>query len=767
MTKQFFFIIICLICITTFSFSQNSVKGIVCREDSTSIPYANIILTSQDSILAKCINTSNGFILKKISPGNYILKISHIGYQTKEISLDVKNNIDLGNIILESGYNINEISITASRNTLSYEKGILKVAVKNTYLSSLSTMEDLLSNIPGLFFNDGELKYFAKGQPLILINGKEAKSETQINALQPSQIIEITVNNNPEAKYDPRYSAVIEIKTTPEKPALLIYNTESLGRHFSDIIGINSQLRIKKTIVDLSYRFRKRDNESYSIQQEESFQPDYYFKNIFTDTIFDRRLSHDWSANLYRKMKKHSISLEYTGYFSTNTPRYNSLMLSDKQIDNNDEQFVICQNGKYKEYQNILSLDYSFSINKKNLLRITTDYLLQTTKDKSHTAEISLTSEEQKQTITDFTGKYNLFSALAEYTHTLNHRIVFLAGSRYSYVHNNNRSQQNSIQTQHYLRENRYAAYMSGNFTWEKVALQVGLRGEKFDQQYIYDKEQDTNYKHLFFLTSFSLTVSPSKVIQLSLSGNKKLSLPSFNQLTTIKTYFNQYSYSIGNPLLKPSVTYNLEIRSTLYNKLNISIGYNQIKNDRIYKAEADLNDNHIIKYTYGNIDRTTRYTGMITYSDKLMKLHDISLSAGILFPNSKTPYHNSYIHYAKSAYFAQLYCNLKIGNIINFSIGYIYQSKSYEKASITTETHNLRCNLSIAPIKDKLFCALRINDILRKGGSNWQTNYGYFKTQQFNNYDNRNITFSIRYAFNSFKHIKRNISNEEEINRL
>lgn len=762
MYKRLILLLIYSVCATALSYSQHTIKGMVCAADSIAIPYATVLLLSHDTISAECISTSDGFSLQNIPTGRYNLRVSYVGYHTKELHLEVKENINVGTLILDFGYDLSEISITASRHVFSRKKGIFKVNVGNTYLSSLPTLDYLLNSIPGLSFTDGKLKNFGRGKPLILINGKELKSQAQLNALQPSQIAEITVNNHPGARYDSRYSSVVNIKTSSEKAALLVYNTATLARHFSDVAGINSQFKVNKFLLDLSYGFRQRDNELYSIQQEESFQPKESFYTLFQDTTYSQRTSHDWSVRLHRKIKRSSLSLEYSGYYSINTPVYNSLMQTDKQAS-----FLIYQTGTYKERQHALSLDYSLTLSKENTLKVTTDYLHQTTKDKSNTTETALTSREQKHTPTDFTGKYDILSFLTEYTHVFSEKVNLLAGARYSNVNNGNRSQQNLIPTDYDLRENRYAVYATGEAKWKKFSLQLGLRGEKFEQRYRYNNEQRTDYNHIFFLPSFSVIFSPVEILQLSFSCNKKISLPSFNELTPITTYLNQYSYSIGNPLLKPATAHNVEFGITLLDKLSLSMEYSQIKNDRLYLAEADVKDNRIIKYTYDNIDRSKRYNGMISYSDKIIKRHDITLSAGIFFSDTRIPYYDGFIHYTKPTYYIQFYSNWKIGSMLNFSAGYVYQSKSYDKADITTETHNLYCNLSLVPVKSKLFLSLQANDLLHKAGSNWQTSYGYFKTGQSNNYDNRNMALSIRYVFNSFKRVRKGMSNEEEINRL
>jgi len=68
----------------------------VCDADGMAILNANVVLWHDNSIVAQSINSEHGFLLKNIPADCYILNISHIGYQIKQITLDVKNSIDLG-----------------------------------------------------------------------------------------------------------------------------------------------------------------------------------------------------------------------------------------------------------------------------------------------------------------------------------------------------------------------------------------------------------------------------------------------------------------------------------------------------------------------------------------------------------------------------------------------------------------------------------------------------------------------------------------------
>lgn len=758
-----FLLLIVLLLRVTATFSQNIIKGMVYDRDSVTWLNASLVLLHNDSIVAQCVNSECGFLLKNISNGTYILNISHVGYRDSLKVLDVRDNVDLGNIYLSSGYELGEVVVTAARNVTTYKNNILHINVKNTFLQELPSVENVLNNIPGVRVSSDKLTYFGKGQLLLLVNGREVKSMEEVSSLQPSQISEIVVDNMPGAKYDARYSSVLNIKTTLEKPALMVYNTNTLGRHYSSTAGFTSQSKIRNTLIDFGYGFRKRKNTLYSEQTEENFQPDNQFERSFTDTTYSCRQSHDWHIGTQSKINAGTLGVIYSGYYSSNKPEHSSFMQNKSAAGN--ESLTILSAGKYAEQQHLVTLDYMLEFNPHNTFRVTADYLNQKTEDDTHASESF--EHTNKYTILNFHGKYDIYSVLSEYEHSFSDVFKLSAGARYSYVHNANDSKENDVPTFYNLGEHRYALYAEAGFQWKRMNLSFGLRGERFNKRYDCSAQDATSHNDLFILPSFSFSYQCSEGLQLSFSGNNKVTLPSFNELTPIITYLNQNSYMVGNPLLKPTLRYDLGIGVTWRNKFNVRAEYNLMKDDRIAFSTPDEYNAQALKYTYTNIDKSEQFTGMLTYSDNLFARHVFSLSTGILVPNVKIPYREEELHRTKPSYFVQFYSNWKLNQITNFSINYAFQSKSYDKADTNSATHDLGCNLSVVPIKNKLSISLQVNDILKKATGDWETKYGYIRTGQINNADSRSVVLSLRYTFNSLKSTMRGNSNSEEMERL
>ena len=83
----------------------------------------------------------------------------------------------------------------------------------------------------------------------------------------------------------------------------------------------------------------------------------------------------------------------------------------------------------------------------------------------------------------------------------------------------------------------------------------------------------------------------PSDSNEIGISYGKRISRPNYSWLNPSKSYYNKYSYFIGDVNLKPTITHNLSILYTLKSKYNFDLYYRNEKNLlRLQKAlqEAD-----------------------------------------------------------------------------------------------------------------------------------------------------------------------------------
>ena len=150
-------ILICLLPGTSVIFSQVvSLSGYVTGTDSSSVIGATISLKGKTICT---VTDKKGFYrLNKINPGRYTLRISYIGFETQEKTVDIqKADAHLNFHLIESNIDLNEVVVTATKS----EKTLKNVPVLTQVISARKMLELGITNatdalekmVPGLNFS--------------------------------------------------------------------------------------------------------------------------------------------------------------------------------------------------------------------------------------------------------------------------------------------------------------------------------------------------------------------------------------------------------------------------------------------------------------------------------------------------------------------------------------------------------------------------------------------------------------------------------------
>ena len=85
--------------------------------------------------------------------------------------------------------------------------------VEGTPLSSSGTLGEMLVKVPGMTGTDEAPEVLGKGSPLIYINGRLMRDDSELKRLRSEDIRDVEVINNPGAQYDAQVRAVVRIRT--------------------------------------------------------------------------------------------------------------------------------------------------------------------------------------------------------------------------------------------------------------------------------------------------------------------------------------------------------------------------------------------------------------------------------------------------------------------------------------------------------------------------------------------------------------------------
>lgn len=173
------------------------------------------------------------FLLNNLSTGNYVLKISFLGFVEYSKNIEVSKQLNLVTIILEESLQeLDGVTIVAKRPTVKRLVDRLVFNVENATLSNSNALE-VLKQTPGVLVYDGAITV-KQSTPTVYINDRKVHlSSNEIQQLLEStsatNIKSIEVITNPTAKYEAEAGSVLNIVTI--KNIIAGYNGNVFGNY--------------------------------------------------------------------------------------------------------------------------------------------------------------------------------------------------------------------------------------------------------------------------------------------------------------------------------------------------------------------------------------------------------------------------------------------------------------------------------------------------------------------------------------------------------
>ncbi|MBY0486686.1 MAG: TonB-dependent receptor [Flavobacteriaceae bacterium] len=167
-----------LLFITTVSFSQNiRFEGIILESGKAPLEMANIMAVNQATkgMDAYAITNDKGrFALNLKANSTYVIKLSYIGMQNKEITVETKSENITQNIAMEPGgiqldcvEIFREMPVSIKGDTIVYNADSFKSGTERK-------LEDVLKKLPGVEVNaDGEVEVEGKKVTKLMVEGKD------------------------------------------------------------------------------------------------------------------------------------------------------------------------------------------------------------------------------------------------------------------------------------------------------------------------------------------------------------------------------------------------------------------------------------------------------------------------------------------------------------------------------------------------------------------------------------------------------------------
>ncbi|MHA4842850.1 TonB-dependent receptor domain-containing protein [Flavitalea antarctica] len=329
------------------------------NQSKAPVPYVNVVLKAgkTDSTVTGTISKEDGrFSIPGITPGNYTLVVSFVGFQEKTLNVlvgQLNDFLDFGTIVLVPDERLlDSITVTARQEGISAKMDKKTFTVADNISQAGGSALEALRNLPGVTTSqDGKVQLRGSDKVMILIDGKQTAltgfgGQSGLENIPASAIEKIEVINNPSAKFDANGNAgIINILYKKEKQDGFngkIGLSGGLGALWikeENLPGIRPQYQATPKInPSLSLNYRKKIINVFL--QADNLYTKTLNKNEFVDRYYD-----DGEIRRQQTVRNRTTNIITTkggiDYIinPNNTVTVSALFSSEKILDRGDEPF--------------------------------------------------------------------------------------------------------------------------------------------------------------------------------------------------------------------------------------------------------------------------------------------------------------------------------------------------------------------------------------------------------------------------------------------
>lgn len=783
--------------ITTFAQSHSgSISGkITDGGDQKVIDAATVSLYKGiDSSLVKINITDKqgNFEFQHVKAGKYYLlatSIGHLSTYSPVINVAENQDVSIGQLKLNNETKtLKGITLTAKKPFIERKIDRTIINVDASITNAGTTALEVLEKSPGVTVDkDGNVSLKGKSGVMIMLDGKPSYlSGDQLASLlknMPSSAIDqIEIMTNPSAKYDAAgNSGIINIKTKKNK-------MHGINGSVSASL-MQSYYAKTNNSFNINYRTGKVNlfaNYSYSLWQSHQDQVIIRrFRDTMTkqiQTIFDQDIIRHHRSD-YNGMKagmdfyaspKTTLGVVFSGYLNP----YNEISNNRTNLNNSQnhvDSVVVADytnKGNSKNFSTNLNLYHKFDSTGKEFT-VDLDYL-----DYYQPANSLLSNfyfypdftvrKSPSALIGNLPSKVKIYSAKTDFTFPLKHSAKIETGLKSSYVTTDNDAlYQNETssgtvvdegKTNHFIyKENINAAYINYNRQIKKWGVQAGLRaestnakGHQLGNASHADSSFTKNYVNLF--PTVYVSYSPNDKNTFSANYGRRIDRPDYGDLNPFYYFLDEYTYQVGNTLLQPQFSDNIEISHTYNGFLSTTINYSKTHHVFTDVIKQITNERKTFQ-TKENLASKTNYGVAVSANFPVTKFWSTNLYTNVNYNAYSGVLEGGNLEINATTFTGNMNNQFKFKNGWSAELSGFYRSKSIEGEIVINPMWRLDAGIQKLVLKKKGSVKFGVRDIFNtqvfSGNINYQDIDAYI-----NNYrDSR--TFSLTFSYRFGKPIK------------
>lgn len=570
MKIQILIIVLFSLFVATEAANAQTISGKVTDTNAQAIDGATVVLQTADSTFIDAVITdSTGMFLFRRQPMEYRLIFQHILYETSQSE---GKNKDAGIVVLKTkNYALSEVVIKGERPIVKVEGGKLSYDLSQLTENKLvNNAYESLQQLPGVQEINGSLSLAGAHGLSIILNGKP----TTMSYEQIADLLRNTPSSRVE-KAEVMYSAPPQYHVRGAAINLILkgYRDGEGGLQGEINAGYTNRYKnggqggvsllynTRKWNIDFLYNARYGNNRQTTEVYSRHTLKNKVHEITQTSTLDRRSLTHNVRiGGEYKFNEESNISLSYTGAFNPNT----------KNTAHSAGNFAISDNiKKGDDRMHNLALDYLAS----NGIKAGANY----TSYKS--------GDDQYFTNKDAENKLNKFQTTSgqcidrwkvylDRSHSLPKDWTLNYGTSFAYANDHNTqfyhatddNDMSALNTDSRYDEFTYDVYAGfSKSIGERLSFSASVTGEYYKM---------ASYHNWSFYPSAELTymAGAAHILQLSFSSDK--TYPGYWDLSESTGYISGYEEAQGNPMLKPSTDYSVNLNYIFKNKYIFSLSY-------------------------------------------------------------------------------------------------------------------------------------------------------------------------------------------------
>jgi iron complex outermembrane receptor protein len=622
-----------------------SIKGAVFIQDHQPAVSATIsLLKYPDSSLSRTvISDQNGnFEIGRIDPGNYIISVREVDYHpfyTGQYHFTSGKNINLGQIVLLPLIKqLGEVTVTAKKDYIELLPGKTVLNVDRSILAAGANVYDVLATAPGVRLNDDGVLLKGGEKALVAINGKPignlngAQLADLLKSYQSSQISQIELIENPSAKYDAAGGGgVINIILKKNKDIgfrASIFESAAYGQDYKLTTGINLNYRLPKVNFFGSYGYA--DNKTPRILDiDRNINNGGLLTNIDVNynSITYIKISNFNGGGDFNISHKQTVGVLVFGYASMADIDKGSVthIQNNRVLDSN----LTTRSHIDRPISNInYNLNYKGSFGKTDATSLTADFDYATYNRNSN--ELLQNNYYLPNGTTyrnpifyrdNSPSNINVWSQKVDFSQALTPKSMLSAGLKHNQVNTDNiidfsQSENGTgnfmpvpALTDHFVYNERInALYASYNAKFNKSDLTIGLRAEHtYSYAISYHPDRVVSRRYFDLFPNLVLTQAINDNNKITIDYNRRIGRPNYQDLNPFVGFIGQYSYSTGNPFLKPQYSTTYSVSDLYKEKYKVSLSMIVTK-DFFTPIYLQNDSTKIYTTTYNNIGKRYQY---------------------------------------------------------------------------------------------------------------------------------------------------------------